>query len=380
MATDGSRILFIQRVLPGEDSLASINLRQGWRGHSTSGTAPASFIVRFVEDGTELLVGNSEGNGELSYWMQPVAGGSPRRVGTALGGYARFGPDGATIIYGAPNEIYLVGQDGSSARKLLSPTVPFASPGWPFDFRFSPDQEFCGSAMEDMDSKLIMGKSRRPLRMGTGLHKMSGGWGGEWISDGWFFVFQADRIDKFDFWILPEESGFPWRKHSDKPIQLTAGPLDFESLCQEGWQEDLRYRHFASSRSRPLRLAQWRIRTLSKWNLRPRALHSLPDGQWVTYTTYPDGSLWRTDWTAVSGFSSPFHPCGLFCRAGLMMPSKSPSTPFFRTRPGIFILFRARVALRSEYSRTDQSQMDANWSPDGNSLSSPSVPGSPRTR
>ncbi len=231
MATDGLRIYF-NEVLPGEGSLIHQVSVKGGEATPLPVPLPHPSLFDLSKDGTELLIGTSEGNGKFSYWMQPVAGGSPRRVGTTLGGYARFGPDGASIIYGAPNEIYLIGQDGSYARKLLSlDGTPFASAGWPFDFRFSPDARVL--RFSKWNTKLDSMDIMEAAADGTGLHQMFGGWGGQWTPDGRFFVFQDGRIDKFDFWILPEESGFPWRKHSDKPIQLTAGPLDFRRpLCR----------------------------------------------------------------------------------------------------------------------------------------------------
>ena len=57
----------------------------------------------------------------LPLWVQPVAGGSPHRIGTILGAeMPGLVADGTSIIYGNGHDIYSVSRDGSSSRKLLT--------------------------------------------------------------------------------------------------------------------------------------------------------------------------------------------------------------------------------------------------------------------
>ncbi len=109
MATDGSRIYF-NEALPGQRILICSGVHQGWRGCSPLGAAQAAFRTRSIsKDGTELLVASDDGSNSCSLWVQPVAGGSPRRVGTVRAVDARFGADGTSIIYGDGNDVYSVG-------------------------------------------------------------------------------------------------------------------------------------------------------------------------------------------------------------------------------------------------------------------------------
>ena len=79
--------------------------------------------------------------------------------------------------------------------------------------------------------------------MGRELHKMFPGCCGKWTSDGRFFIFQNRRDGRIDLWALPEERRFRWRKRDDKPIQLTAGPLNFlHPLPSKDGKRDLRHR------------------------------------------------------------------------------------------------------------------------------------------
>ena len=74
-----------------------------------------------------------------SYWVEPVAGGAPRPVGTLRGQDASFGADGTSLIYNkgtgyvVTTDLYSVSRDGSASRKLL------ATDGYASGFRFPPD-------------------------------------------------------------------------------------------------------------------------------------------------------------------------------------------------------------------------------------------------
>jgi Tol biopolymer transport system component len=92
------------------------------------------------------------------------------------------------------------------------------------------------------------------------------------------------------------------------------------------------------------------------------------DGQWVTYTSYPDGTLWRSKVDGSERLQLTFPPLRV------LLPRWSPD--------GKQIAFNARLhdapfniyLISSEGGQaqrilpSEQTQEDANWSPDGNSL------------
>jgi eukaryotic-like serine/threonine-protein kinase len=109
MATDGSRIYFTE-ALPGpRNFLVQVSVKGGDTGPLTV-PLKQPWVLDLSRDGPDLLLANDELNEAhyqaFSLWLQPVAGGSPRRVGTVLAGTTGFGPsagfgtDGASIIYG----------------------------------------------------------------------------------------------------------------------------------------------------------------------------------------------------------------------------------------------------------------------------------------
>src|SRR5205814_5563039 len=103
--TDGVRIYFSE-TLPGTlRSLAQVSTTGG-EVVRLPNVLNRPRILDLSPDGTELLLGNPEdtGIGEDStldsLWVQPVAGGSPRRVGSKLVNDAAWGAQPATVVHG----------------------------------------------------------------------------------------------------------------------------------------------------------------------------------------------------------------------------------------------------------------------------------------
>src|SRR5437667_652415 len=92
MATDGSRIYFNEE-LPGQRNIIVQVPVRGGEAVPLSVPLKGPMVDDLSREGTELLVGNHEGPEGFSFWVQPVAGGSPQRVGTILGENARFAPN-----------------------------------------------------------------------------------------------------------------------------------------------------------------------------------------------------------------------------------------------------------------------------------------------
>lgn len=228
MVTDGSRIYFTE-VFPGtRNTVVQVSVKGG-------DTAPLivplkqPVVLDLSRDGTDLLLANDDEEMNLMYqthslWLQPVAGGSPRRVGTVLavstgfGASAAFGVGGGSVVYAEKHDIYSAALDGSSPHKVLTTANDLSGP---FAFRFSPDARTLRFSQYDpeTDSTTIM----EAVADGTRLRKMFAGCCGEWTIDGRFFVFQDELNGKSNLWTLPENR-VQWRQNRDgKPTQLTAG-------------------------------------------------------------------------------------------------------------------------------------------------------------
>ena len=285
MATDGSRIYF-NELLPGPRNIIVQVSIKGGEAVPLSVQLRQPRLFDLTREGTELLIGSCGENEPCSLWMQPVAGGSPRRVGTVLVGDARFGLDGTSIIYSNGLDVYSVSRDGSSPRKLLT------TDSTAFSFRFSPDAQVL--RFSQADEQIFSMAMMEAAADGTGLHKMFPGCCGTWTSDGRFFIFQRRPEMRIDLWALPEARGFRWRKRDDQPIQLTAGPLDFQNPLPSKDGKEI----FAIGSSHRAEVIRYDSRSgqfvpfLS--GISAEGLAFSRDGQWVAYTSFPDGTLWRS--------------------------------------------------------------------------------------
>jgi DNA-binding winged helix-turn-helix (wHTH) protein/Tol biopolymer transport system component len=364
MATDGSRVYF-NETLPGQRAVILQVSVKGGEAVPLPGPLKQPAVLDLSRDGTELLLAdgapeNEEGIGPCSLWLQPVAGGSPRRVGTVRAVDARFGGDGTSIIYGNGNDVYSVNTDGSSPRKLL--TAGYT----PFAFRFSPDAQVFRFTQLDgqVDTMDIMEAAAN----GTGLHKMFSGCCGEWTSDGRFFVFQNRRDLRLNLWALPERRRFRWWKRDAKAIQLTAGPLNFQDLLLSKDNKQI-FAVGGSNRAEVIRYDSRSGQFVSYLSgISAESLAFSRDGRWVTYLSFPEGTLWRSKVDGSERLQLTFPPMRVF------LPRWSPdgkqivfNATFPDKTPNIYLISSAG-GTPQRVLPSEQSQTDVNWSPDGNSL------------
>jgi len=227
LVSDGVRIYFNEWLPDGRLIVAEASITGG-EVVPLSLPLNAPFVQDLSQDGTELLVANDEGMQGRSIWVHPVAGGSPHRVGTVLTSSGPWGPgldysafteDGTHILYSQGYDIYSVSRDGSGLQKIL--TVGHFSK----DFRYSPDSRILRfTRFDPYAEEVIMSGSADA----AGLHKLADGCCGEWTPDGRYFVFSRSFGLRSDLWALQETKKFPGQRQDRVPIQLTAGPLDFQ--------------------------------------------------------------------------------------------------------------------------------------------------------
>jgi Tol biopolymer transport system component len=356
MATDGTRIYFNEK-LPGQvRSLAQVSV-DGGDTTRMSIPLPRPRLLDLSRDRTAILLGNQEANGSQSLWLEPVAGGSPRRVGRVLANAAALGNQ-QTIVYGSGDDIYVTDKEDAATRKLLT------APGAPYAFNLSPDGKTLRFSHHKRGSESV---SIMETPVGRGhLGELLSGCCGKWTDDQHFFIFEKKQGGRTDLWAQEENDAIPEGKRV--PIHLTAGPLDFEApisgknskeifaIGSLNRDEIVRY----DSRSRQF------VSYLS--GISAEGLSFSRDGKWVAYTSYPDGALWRCKIDGSERLQLTFPPM----RA--LLPRWSPlghDIAFMANSPGrpwnIYILSSEGGTPR-EILPDSPDKMDVNWSPDGNSL------------
>jgi hypothetical protein len=244
LLTDGMRLLYNL----GSDEPRQISVKGG---ESAPLSAPTQKLMLgdISPDRTEYLMyrwyrGMEGGLVGLEFWVAPLLGGSPRRLGDLfattrdslgsgngfptprrLGDWARhqsaaaWSPDGQQLAYARDNELHLASRDGTEIRKLASLA------GVPFFVRWSPDGRHlrlsvstAGDTVSSLWEVSLDGGRVQPLLPGW-----NPSWYtccGNWTPDGRYFVFQS----RSNIWALREKTGFFQKVHRE-PVQLTTGPM-----------------------------------------------------------------------------------------------------------------------------------------------------------
>jgi Tol biopolymer transport system component/DNA-binding winged helix-turn-helix (wHTH) protein len=293
IVTDGTRIYFVAHPAGRQ----TLNLNQA----SVDGRETAEIplpsdgfsLCAISPDHSELMMlGSLETPVYHPVWIVSVLGGSPRRLGNISAFDASWTPDGQRIIYSVAKDVYIANTDGGSPRKL------FTTPGYASDFRWSPSGRILRFSVSDRSSSL------RSLweagAEGSHAHPVQSRWSapsnylsGEWTPDGKYYLFESVRDGQGGI-VAVREKRDVFHKHSDDPTALTTGPLQFSNpvLSPDG-------KHlFVVSEQHRGDLVRYDAESSGFTPYLPglsgHRLSFTADGQWVTYTTYPDSELWRS--------------------------------------------------------------------------------------
>ena len=131
---------------------------------------------------------------------------------------------------------------------------------------------------------------------GSGLHRLPiRGCCGTWSADGkYYFYDQRVRNTFRDIWVLPERRSILGEVEFGTPVQLTAGPVPLGQPMPSANGKQL----FVISHQHRVELVHYES-TAKRFvpflgGISAGELEVSPDGQWVTYTTVPESTLWRS--------------------------------------------------------------------------------------
>ena len=287
--TDGPR-LFIQESAGGHFVLAQVSATGGE-------TVPISTPFQNVAldnispDKSELLIGTFTGiELEQPLWALPVLGGSPRRLGNVIAADGTWMPSGELLI-ARGGELQVVNPETSAAHKFAS------APDYTYWLRWSPD----GRSLRFSANTASGFQIREVAADGGGMHNLtqtrrdpSNANNGNWTADGKYFVFQNNRRDaRTDLWAIPEKGDF-FHKANHVPVQLTSGPMSFESP-QPSLDGKRIFAIGTQPRGELVRFDAKSGQFLPYLGGVSAAHVSFSvDRQWVAYATYPEPILWRS--------------------------------------------------------------------------------------
>lgn len=366
LVTDGARIYF------SEEEGGQFLLRQV----STVGGESAPLAVPFASadiydispDRSSLLISSEVGGTqtETPLWQMPIPAGSPRRVGNVLAHAATWTPDEQNIVYGNGSNLYLTGPDGSQVRKLA--TLPGAAK----NLRFSPDGKWIRFTLQNAKNNVSAlwevqanGTVLRPV-LTAGWNQRSQECCGNWTHDGKYFFFESSQGSRQDIWVQQENGWLPRR--SDTQQRLTAGPLSFlspvpgndgkklfvvgQQLRFELQRYDQDARHFFPYLN----------------GISAGELDFAHDGQWLTYVSYPEHTLWRSKVDGSQRSQLTYPPLQAH------LPRSSPDgkqIAFMASEPGqpwkLYVIPSAGGTAQP-LTNEKANESDLTWMPDGKSI------------
>lgn len=380
LLTDGSRIYY-RELLPDGYRLMQVSINGG-EGVPIQSSLSEPCPVDISPDGTEILLtagpisNPTQAPHVRELWIQPVTGGSPRRVGTVMAHDAAWLPDGNRIVYADRHDLYFVDKEGGRPRKWIT------LPGFPDTLRWSRDGKRLRFSMwhplAPAENSWTLSSSLWEVAAdGSRLHSLLPNWSnhslqlsGEWVAGDRSFIFQTSNNslseDRSDLWAFDGKA---------EPVRLTAEPMNFSAPVPDKLQDEI----FAigmlprGELVRYDRAAGQFVPYLS--GISADNVNFSIDGQWVTYALYPEGTLWRSKTDGSQRLQLTFPPQ----RASL--PRWSPdgkSIVFVSMVPGEpwnIQLIAASGGASQRLVPSAANQADPTWSPDGTAIVFGPAPG-----
>ena len=357
--TDGVRLYFdyFASAGPGVAQVSS----SGGEVARVPVPAPSESLLAVSPDGATLLVADMLGTTFKGPLLAvPVLGGSPRRVGEAVGQAAAWSPDGQKIVYADGHDLFLTNSDGGEPHKLVS------APDQAADLAWSPDGKVIRFSVRGSPSFQV--SLWQVSINGTSLHPLFPSWHtppdeccGRWTPDGKYFVFQSQG----NIWAVTEKGNL-FGKVDHQPFQLTSGPMTFFSPLPSKDGKKL----FVVGALARGELARYDAQSAEfvpfLSGISADSVSFSRDGQWVAYVNFPEGTLWTSKLDGSQRLQLSYPP--LYS----VLPSWSPDGKqivFYAFSPGqkskLYMVSTDGGTPRQLIPEDAQEESDATWSPDG---------------
>jgi Tol biopolymer transport system component len=342
--------------------------------------SPSFQLLDVSPEGSSMLAGEIITYGQGPLWTVPILGGSPHRIGNLVAKAAAWSWDGQRVAYVQGSDLFVAQSDGSAALKLASVSGLILHPAWSPDgkrIRFTAgDEQRLSQTLWEVSTERA---NAHPLF--PGWHNPPDECCGKWTTDGRYFVFYAQG----GIWAQADRRGL-LRRPAPQPVRITSGPIPFTEVLPS---KDGRHLFVLGTAPRgevvryDARSKQF-VPFLS--GVSAELVSFSKDGQWVAYSTFPDGALWRSkadgsdrlQLIQSSFFSTMF---------SALAASATPSSYVFNPRwspdgseiayssqaPGrlakIYLVSPAGGQPQELLPNLNEVQWDPYWSPDGKRIS-----------
>ncbi len=363
--SDGPRLYYTSADFGKGAQLRQI-LLNGNEDTLVGGIPADSMIKSLSPDGTMFLSVSAADirNGRASpVSIERVTGGAPRRVGDFLTNDAAWSPEGNTIAFGLGHELHFVSRDGTGDRVIAKAPGNVVYPRW------SPDGMRVRYSVIGAQSELTIWEVNAEV---GNAHPLDFHWSGtpmegfgEWTKDGRFYIFASKRDGVSNLWAIEETTDWTHRQRRD-PVQLTAGPINYSRPLPSN--DGARIFALGTQVGGELLRYDPTTKTFAPFSGGLSADHVdfTRDGVWMTYVSYPDGTLWRARTDGTQQLQLTFAP------QRVTNPHWSPDGKRI-----LFVLRRAGELPKLNTISVDggnaepvaaetHAQTSATWSPDGN--------------
>ena len=360
--SDGTRVYFGERS-GGRWNLAQVSTKGGEVSYLDTPLLQIPSVADISNDGAELLLEDAIPTGlDGPFSVFPTPAGPARKL-PGMFRLMEFLPGSNQIVYiPAPdrNRLFVAKLDGSEARPLMSLPGEIG-----LSFAISPDGKRVRFATTD-------NKMWESHLDGTGLHRILAEFNepvccGHWNKDGRLYVFASQEKDGYNLWGVSESTFLGYRSIS-RPVRLTNGPISFRfSITSRNGRQIFARGELLRGELSIYDANSGRFQSYLN-GISAGALDFSRDGQWVTYVTHPQGSLWRSRVNGSERLQLTFPPMG-----PIINPRWSPD--------GRFIAFTEWTDLNRKIYLVpadggapllvlsgDFQPADPTWSPDGKSV------------
>jgi Tol biopolymer transport system component len=361
--------LYVTEWPTGRHVIAKMSLQRSDRSLVSS---PFSNLqaLDLSPDHARLLVAPIQGgSGDHEFWTLPVMRGSPERVGSLTGRDATWSGDGRQLAFGKGSVLYLASATGTQVREL------FTAAGSVFAPRFSPDGQrirlTVGDAAQNKSSLWEIGRD------GSNPHALLPDWQygstaccGNWTPDGRYYIFQATQSSPITISTLWASPDFGRAADAGMPAvaPLTSGPISFGNVSPSGDNKNI-WAIGVQPAGQAVKYDSGKKKFVPLLaGVSATDLDFSPDGKWVTYVAIPEGTLWRCRANGADRLQLTSAPE----RAAL--PHWSPDgkkIAYVSVQPGQpwkISIIPANAGTAQDILPESRSQIDANWSRDGNRI------------
>jgi DNA-binding winged helix-turn-helix (wHTH) protein len=314
LATDGARVYFQERRTAGTWVISQVSISGGEISDVASQSTAYQCLQDIRRDGSELLVNIYTTEQGWTAWGIPVPAGPPRKLPVPIGeNWAIWNHRGDGIFHTSRNDQQFNHLDlisGTSTRLFNAPdiTYPRLSPDGN-RIRFTSIVASLGT-LEYLKERTIWEANTD----GSNLHRlypdiMRNTSFGDWTPDGKLFFFYRHEGTKSTMWAIREKGWLPFQK--SKPTLLYAGPLELHSpiASRDGKKLFVIGADLKAELNVFDKLTQRFVPWLS--GIPACFVDFSPDGHWVAYVSYPDGSLWRSRIDGTERRQLTFPPMGV---------------------------------------------------------------------